>query len=143
MIVLGTFYVQTTTLDSAAILAGSVMGLLSATVLFINAFPDYKADKSAGRHTLVIMLGYENAVKIFPFFFAAAYSLVVVAVLLGLANVYALATLASLPLAVKASMQARKADLERNELVPAMASTVMYSRVTGFILAASFLLRFT
>ena len=139
MIVLGTFYVQTATLDPAAILIGTVIGLLSATVLFINAFPDYRADKSAGRRTLVIILGKTSAAKIFPLFFAAAYGMIVAAVLLGLANYYALATLVSLPLSVKASIQARKVDLEHNVMVPAMASTVMYSRVTGFILAASFL----
>jgi 1,4-dihydroxy-2-naphthoate octaprenyltransferase len=139
MIVLGTFYVQTASIDPAALLVGTVIGLLSATVLFINAFPDFGADKSAGRRTLVIVLGKRRAGRIFPFFFAVAYALIVAGVLAGFANIYALASLASLPLAVKASIQARKADLEQVEMVPAMASTVAYSRVTGFILAASFL----
>jgi 1,4-dihydroxy-2-naphthoate octaprenyltransferase len=139
MIVLGAFYVQTMAIDPAAILVGTVIGLLSATVLFINAFPDYGADKSAGRRTLVIMLGKRNAARIFPLFFAAAYALIAAGILVGYANIYALASFASIPLAVKASRQAQKADLEQSGLVPAMASTVTYSRVTGVILAASFL----
>lgn len=140
MIVLGTFYVQTTTIDPAAALIGIIVGLLSATVLFINAFPDYAADKSGGRRTLVIVLGRRNAARVFPLFFIAAYGMIVVSVLVGYATVYAMISLGSFPLALRALMQVRGKNVEVNDLVPAMASTVMYSRVTGFLLAFSFLL---
>jgi 1,4-dihydroxy-2-naphthoate octaprenyltransferase len=140
MIVLGTFYVQTTTLDPAAALIGIIIGLLSATVLFINAFPDYAADKSGGRRTLVIVLGRRNAARVFPLFFIAAYGMIVASVLVGYAAIYALIGLGSFPLALRALMQVRGKNVEVNDMVPAMASTVMYSRVTGFLLAFSFLL---
>ncbi|HLG36929.1 MAG TPA: prenyltransferase [Nitrososphaera sp.] len=140
MIVLGTFYVQTTTIDPAAALIGIIVGLLSATVLFLNAFPDYAADKSGGRRTLVIVLGRKNAARVFPFFFIAVYGMIVASVLLGYATIYALISLGSFPLALKALMQLQGKNTEANDLVPAMASTVMYSRVTGFLLAFSFLL---
>src|SRR3712207_7346185 len=48
-------YVQNAMLDLAALYGGAIVGLLSATVLFINSFPDYEADKSKGRRTLVII----------------------------------------------------------------------------------------
>ena len=140
MIVLGTFYVQTTTLDPAAAQIGIIVGLLSATVLFINAFPDYAADKSGGRRTLVIVLGRRNATRVFPLFFIAAYGLIVASVLVGYATIYTLISLGSFPLALRALMQLRGKNVEANDLVPAMASTVTYSRVTGFLLAFSFLL---
>jgi 1,4-dihydroxy-2-naphthoate octaprenyltransferase len=140
MIVLGTFYVQTGTLDVSPALAGAAIGLLSATVLYLNAFPDYSADKSAGRRTLVILIGIENATKILPLFFIAAYGMIVGFVLLGFANVYALASLVSAPFAVKAYTQLHRNNEELSSIVPAMASTVMYSRVTGLIFALSFLL---
>jgi 1,4-dihydroxy-2-naphthoate polyprenyltransferase len=140
MIVLGTFYVQTTTIDPAAALIGIIVGLLSSTVLFINAFPDYAADKSGGRRTLVIVLGRRNAARVFPLFFFAAYGMIVASVLVGYATVYALISLGSFPLALKALMQLRGKNVEVNDMVPAMASTVTYSRVTGFLLAFSFLL---
>lgn len=140
MIVLGTFYVQTTTVDPAVALIGIIVGLLSATVLFINAFPDYAADKSGGRRTLVIVLGRRNAARVFPLFFIAAYGMIVASILVGYATVYALISLGSFPIALRALMQVRGKNVEVNDLVPAMASTVMYSRVTGFLLAFSFLL---
>lgn len=140
MIVLGTYYVQTTSIDPAAVLIGGIVGLLSATVLFVNSFPDYSADKAGGRRTLVIMLGRTVAVRIFPLFFIAAYSLIVVAVVVGYANIYALLSLGSFPLALRASAQLRTRNVDIDDLEPAMATTVMYSRVTGFLLALSFLL---
>ena len=140
MIVLGTYYVQAAVLDVAAALAGTVIGLLSATVLYVNAFPDYAADKSGGRRTLVIILGKQNAAGILPLFFVAAYGIIITVVLMGYANVYALASLVSAPLAVKASLQLHRNNEELNNVVAAMALTVMYSRVTGSIFALSFLL---
>ena len=139
MIVLGTYYVQAVTLDVAAALAGTIIGLLSATVLYVNAFPDYAADKSGGRHTLVIILGKKNAAGLLPLFFVAAYGIIITVVLTGYANVHALASLLSAPLAVKASLQLRRSHEELSNVVAVMASTVMYSRVTGFIFALSFL----
>ena len=140
MIVLGTFYVQTATVDPAAVLVGSIIGLLSATVLFVNSFPDYSADKSGGRRTLVIILGRKVAARILPIFFTSAYALIVVAVVVGYPNIYALLSLGSLPLALRATLQLCTRKLEANDLEPAMSSTVMYSRVTGILLALSFLL---
>jgi 1,4-dihydroxy-2-naphthoate octaprenyltransferase len=61
MIVVGSLYVQNATLEPAAIYGGAIVGILSATVLFINSFPDYEADKSKGRRTLVIILGRKVA----------------------------------------------------------------------------------
>jgi len=139
MIVIGTFYVQIGLIDSAAVFAGVIVGLLSATVLFINSFPDYEADKSKGRRTLVILLGKKASTKVFPAFVVAAYAIVVAGIFLGFTKVYSVATIASIPFAVKAIFLLRKNYESVDSLVPAMASAVTYSRVTGLILAISFL----
>ena len=78
MIVLGTLYVQNAVLEPTALYVGAIVGILSATVLFINSFPDYEADRSKGRRTLVIMLGRKTASAIFPIFIIAAYALIAV-----------------------------------------------------------------
>ena len=57
MIVLGTFFIQSSTITIDSIFAGIVVGVLSSIVLFITSFPDYEADKSKGRKTLVISVG--------------------------------------------------------------------------------------
>ncbi len=139
MIVLGTFYVQTALIDHAAVFVGVIVGLLSATVLFVNSFPDHDADKSKGRRTLVILMGKSRAASAFPLFVIAAYALIVAGIFFGFTKIYSLASFVSLPLAVKAIIAVRKDHENIASLVPAMSSTVTYSRVTGFVLAASLL----
>jgi 1,4-dihydroxy-2-naphthoate octaprenyltransferase len=137
MIVLGTFYVQAGTLDMAAGYVGAIVGLLSATVLFINSFPDYEADRSKGRRTLVIVMGKKAASTAFPVFVIVAYAMIVAGIFLGFTKIYSLAALASLPFAAKAIMLLHKDHENAEKMVPAMASTVTYSRITGFLLAIS------
>lgn len=139
MIVLGTFYVQTMTLHPAAVYVGVIAGLLSATVLFVNSFPDFEADRSKGRRTLVILIGKNTGAKAFPLFIAAAYALIAIGIMLGYTKIYSLAAFASIPFAAKAITSLRKESENLQGLVPAMGSTVMYSRITGFVLAASLL----
>ena len=140
MIVLGSLYVQNAMLDLAALYGGAIVGLLSATVLFINSFPDYEADKSKGRRTLVIIFGRKAASNIFPMFIIAAYALIAAGIFFGLTKVYSLITFVSMPLAIKSALALRKDPESIDNIVPAMASTVTYSRITGFMLAMSYIL---
>jgi 1,4-dihydroxy-2-naphthoate octaprenyltransferase len=139
MIVLGTFFVQTGAIDSAAVYVGIIVGLLSATVLFVNSFPDFDADKSKGRKTLVILMGRDKAAFTFPFFIIVAYALIFAGILFGFTKVYSLASLLSLPFALKAMIAMRKDNKTTKGLIPAMSAVVTYSRITGFVLAVSLL----
>lgn len=140
MIVLGSLYVQNATLEPAAMYGGAIVGLLSATVLFINSFPDSEADKSKGRRTLVIILGRKVASTTFPMFIIAAYALIAGGIFFGLTKVYCLICFVSMPLAIKSALSLRKDPQSIDNIVPAMASTVTYSRITGFLLALSYIL---
>ena len=140
MIVLGTLYVQNAVLEPTALYVGTIVGILSATVLFINSFPDYEADRSKGRRTLVIMLGRKTASAIFPIFIIAAYALIAVGIFLGFTKIYSLICFASIPFAIKSVLQLRKEPESTEKIVPEMASAVTYSRITGFLLAMSFIL---
>ena len=140
MIVLGTLYVQNAVLEPTALYVGTIVGILSATVLFINSFPDYEADRSKGRRTLVIMLGRKTASAIFPILIIAAYALIAVGIFLGFTKIYSLICFASIPFAIKSVLQLRKEPENTEKIVPAMASAVTYSRITGFLLAMSFIL---
>jgi 1,4-dihydroxy-2-naphthoate octaprenyltransferase len=139
MIVLGTFYVQTGAVDGAALYVGAIIGILSATVLFVNSFPDYEADKSKGRRTLVILAGKHNASLAFPLFIVAAYALIVAGILLGFTKIYSLAAFAGVPFSIKSILLLRKNYETVEKMVPAMASAVSFSRLTGFLLAISLL----
>jgi 1,4-dihydroxy-2-naphthoate polyprenyltransferase len=140
MIVLGTFYVQSAVIEPAALYVGAIVGILSATVLFVNSFPDFEADRSKGRRTLVILIGKKSAAAAFPVFIIAAYAMIVAGIFLGFTKIYSLIGLASIPFAAKSIMSLRKDHEGVDKLMPAMSSAVTYSRITGFLLALSLIL---
>ena len=61
LVVCGAYLVQTGYLNGILIHLSGVLGLLVAGFLWINQFPDYRADKAAGKRNLVVRLGRERA----------------------------------------------------------------------------------
>lgn len=61
LVVIGTYLVQTATITAAVIHASIVLGLLVMAFLWINEFPDYRADKACGKNNLVVRLGLQRA----------------------------------------------------------------------------------
>ena len=57
LIVIGSDYVQRGTFDFLPLAAGLGFALLVANVLYINQFPDIRADALAGKRTVVVRLG--------------------------------------------------------------------------------------
>ncbi len=137
LIVVGAFYVQTSSIGAGVVYVGIITGILSASVLFVNSFPDYQADRSRGRRTLVIMLGRQRAVKIFPWIILSTYFLIIAGVFLGYLKIYSLGSLLSVPFAVSAIKRFGKSYQDVDKLVSVMGATVAYSRVTGIVLAVS------
>jgi 1,4-dihydroxy-2-naphthoate octaprenyltransferase len=137
MIVLGTFYVQTSIITLDAIYNSVIIGLLSSTVLFINAFPDHDADKGKGRKTLVIILGKENASRFFILFPTLIYSLIIIGIIMQITPVYAISTFIALPLAISAMKRLSK---NRDADLYVMNNIVKFSRFVGILLLISFIL---
>ena len=73
LVVCGTYFVQTDNLNPALIHCSMVLGLLVAAFLWINEFPDYAADKAAGKNNLVVRLGCEAATFVYVAIIVAAY----------------------------------------------------------------------
>ena len=56
LIVVGTFYVQNSSITLESVVLGIIIGLLSSLVLFVNSIPDIVPDRQMGRKTLAIMI---------------------------------------------------------------------------------------
>ena len=140
VIVLGTYFIQTSEITTASIMGGIFVGVLSSLVLFITSFPDYDADKSKGRKTLVIFLGKQKAVSMFWVFPIVAYSILLSGVIFEIFPVFSLITLAVIPLVIKSGIRLRKNFDKIQELVPAMTSTITFSRIAGTLFVIGFLL---
>ncbi|MGI0018428.1 MAG: prenyltransferase [Nitrosotalea sp.] len=140
MIVLGTYFVQSSHITLEPVIAGIVSGVLSSTVLFVNSFPDFDADKKHGRKTLVILLGKQRAAAVVWIFPAIIYGMIVISIILGIFPVVTIITLATIPLAIRSGRSLKEKYNEIQELVPVMQGFVTYSRITGALFVAAFLI---
>jgi 1,4-dihydroxy-2-naphthoate octaprenyltransferase len=138
LIVIGTVYVQIGALEPAALYNGIIIGLLSAVVLLVNSFPDYDADRSKGRRTLVIILGKQRASKIFPLLILIPYVLIMAGIVSSYTTVLSGLCFLSIPFAVRAISDLKNSNIWVSKLERAMASTVIYSRLIGSLLAISY-----
>ena len=140
MIVIGTFFIQSGQITMESILAGIVVGVLSSMVLFIASFPDHDADKSKGRKSLVISVGKRKAAKLFWIFPIISYSAILGGVSVGLFPEFSLISFLSIPLMIKSGRGLQKNYDSVDDLVPFMSSTLMFSRLTGILFVAGFLI---
>lgn len=142
LIVLGAFYVQTAALRVEPLALGLVLGILSASVLFMNEFPDYDADKLSGRRNLVVRIGLSRASKMYRFFPILAYIVITSLSFAGLFPITALLAYFAVPYFVKACiMIAKTVPYHRvDELIPAMANSAKAARIAGVFLVFSYIL---
>ena len=139
MIVMGTYFVQTSQITEQSVLAGIVIGVLSSLVLFITSFPDHDADKAKGRKTLVISLGKQKACTILWIFPAITYGITIIAVVFEIFPVFCLIILSTVPLIIKSGQKLKQNYDKLTNLIPVMSSTLYFSRITGVLLVVGFL----
>jgi 1,4-dihydroxy-2-naphthoate octaprenyltransferase len=139
MIVIGTYFVQTTDISEQAVLGGIVIGTLSSLILFITSFPDHDADKAKGRKTLVISLGKERACSILWVFPVVIYGITVIAVCFEVFPIFCLLILLTIPLIIRSGLKLKQNYDKIINLIPVMSSTLYFSRITGVLLIVGFL----
>ncbi|MGI0040411.1 MAG: prenyltransferase [Nitrosopumilaceae archaeon] len=143
MIVLGTYFVQSSEIVTEPVLGGIVLGVLSSMVLFVNSFPDFDADKASGRRTLVILLGKKRAASIIWIFPSIAYGVIIAGTVSQILPIFSLITLFTIPFLIKSGQKLKQNFDDIEKLVSVMSSCVLYSRITGVLLVLSFLFSIT
>ena len=138
MIVIGSSYVQSGIIDNSVVFLGIIIGLLSSIVLFIASIPDYTADKSKGRRTLIIIFGKDRGIRIYPLLIGSIYFLLGIGIILGYLPFYSIITFISLPFAIK-SIKLLFKDYENIEnVIKAVSNTIKFSRIIGFGIILSY-----
>ncbi|MBI5791536.1 MAG: prenyltransferase [Rhodocyclales bacterium] len=135
LVVVGSDFVQRRGFDFSPVAAGLGFALLVANVLYINQFPDVKADAGAGKNTMVVRLGVESARWGYALIALLAYGWPLLMVLLG--RLPLLALLALLPLVASvAAARVLWANAGRPEqLAPALKLTILSASAHGLLLA--------
>ena len=142
LIIIGTYYIQSQSIDDFTILAGIVVGVLSSLVLFVTSIPDHDVDKEKGRRTLIIIFGKANAVKTFLIFPILAYGNIIYGVVSGLFPIYRLIVLLAKPFLIMAILHLKDLEKSENILLSSMTNTLYFSRIAGALFVISFLIGF-
>jgi 1,4-dihydroxy-2-naphthoate polyprenyltransferase len=143
--ILGLYFVQTGKYDWVVLAASIPSGILVHNLLLLNEFPDVEADRKGGRKTTPVVFGMEAAGRFFRIATIAVYvwigGCVLVTVVTGsvVMPVYSLLSFLTLPLAVKA-MKGSREYLDRDKLVPALGSNVMFILATQVLLGMAYIL---
>lgn len=141
LMTLGSFYVQHPYLLIEPIIVSLPVAILITSVLYINEFPDVRADEAAGKRTLVVRLGVRGASRGYVILMLATYAMVVVPYLLGFVPYPILLGLASVPLAVVGSRTVLVHYDSPLGLMPAYPATILNHLLTGSGISLGYLLQ--
>lgn len=139
LITTGVYTLMTREYSVYPVITGIPYAFLIANVLLINEFPDYEADKKGGKNNLVVRFGKRNSVIIFALFFLFAY-IGFIFLTVYFKNPLLLIPILTLPLAVKAVINAWKNYENITVLIKSNALTVLIYQLTGVLLVFSFLI---
>lgn len=110
---------------------GLPLGWLITAILWINQFPDYDADKKAGKNNLVVRLGLARSRIWYVMLMMAPFlSLVLLVECLGITG-WIYMGLHGLPLAIRASVLAWRRYDDFEGIVPVQRHTILTHMVTG------------
>ncbi len=134
LITAGTYLVQRGSVTPEVILLATPLGLLIAAFLWINEFPDYRADLASGRLNLVVRLGRPKAARVFVAMMMVAAVGLTLLPLAGIPVAVYLGALFLVPAAVASRILLQHAEVTAR-VIPAQAMTllsfVLYSVGSG------------
>jgi 1,4-dihydroxy-2-naphthoate octaprenyltransferase len=135
LVTLGTHYVITGDISLKAFLMGIPQGFFITAVIWINQFPDYEADRRAGKVNLVVRLGPGPARYVYCAIMLAPFLAVILMIAGGASSFLAMFSFIALPPALKAMRIAWKEYLSHQGIVPAQALTIQTLIIHGLLLS--------
>jgi len=136
--VLGAYYVQAQSVGLIAVIAALPLAALVTAILYINEFPDYTADKMAGKNTLVVRLGKENARLIYVFLIGFSFVAIILGVIYHKLPQFSLASLLAIPLGFFAIKTLYAHYDKPTALIPAIKNTIMLHTLLSILLILAF-----
>jgi 1,4-dihydroxy-2-naphthoate octaprenyltransferase len=132
LVTLGAFYVITGRMSGPAFLLGLPLGFLITAVIWINQFPDFAADRAAGKRNLVVRLGLEKARWVYPGLMIGAFVSLLLLAALGM-PAWLLIGFGALPSAVRAIKIFNRSYADPQAVIPAQALTIRTQLIMGVL----------
>jgi 1,4-dihydroxy-2-naphthoate octaprenyltransferase len=137
LIAVGADFVQRGSFSPLPLIAVTGYALLVTNILFINQFPDRKADEAAGKHHWVVRLGPARARWVFLVIAFAAYGWLVGAVVSGFLPWPVLVALLPAIMSLRAGRDLVQHAQNPAQLAPAIQLTIGAASLHGILLAAA------
>jgi 1,4-dihydroxy-2-naphthoate octaprenyltransferase len=135
LVTLGTHYVIAGHLSLTAFLMGIPQGFFITSVIWINQFPDYEADKKAGKANLVVRMGPAPSRYAYCAMMIAAFITIIIMIAGGEVSFLTMFSFIAFPLAFKAMRILWKEYLSHEGIVPAQALTIQTLIAHGLLLS--------
>jgi 1,4-dihydroxy-2-naphthoate octaprenyltransferase len=140
LLVLGSYYVQTGRYSWETLIASLAPGILTSNLLFLNEFPDWRADQKGGRKHFVISLGEKDASYLFVGLLVTSYLCIIVGVLAKMMPVLTLIGLGTLWFGWKAAKGALKYYNDIEKLTPVLGMNVITILGTQALLTVGYVI---
>jgi len=137
LIVVGSDFVQRHGFSFTPVAAGLGFALLVANVLYINQFPDVKADTQAEKRTVVVRLGLRGARWGYALIAGLCYAWVAAMIALGQLPVAAAVSLLPAVASFKAAQNLFACAAAPQQLVPGIKLTILAASLHGLLLAGA------
>jgi 1,4-dihydroxy-2-naphthoate octaprenyltransferase len=137
-VVIGSYFVQTSEINSGIIWASIPPGILTSLLLFLNEFPDAEADRSGGRRHLVIVLGKRVSGIIYSVALMSLYLVLLLGVITGELPKTMMVCFLTFPLAVSTSGKVIRHRDTTPQLIPALGMNVIIVLATDFLMTVGY-----
>jgi 1,4-dihydroxy-2-naphthoate polyprenyltransferase len=135
----GSYYVQVEDLDTLPLGLSIAVGFLSTAILVVNNIRDAETDRRAGKMTLAVRMGRNNAIILYRSLVLGAYVVLPIALVAGEASALPLIALLSLPLAFR-PMRAVTNRTDGPSLNAALAATGLLLAAYSVLVSAGLLI---
>ena len=137
LIAVGADFVQRGSFSPLPLIAATGYALLVTNILYINQFPDRKADETAGKRHWVVRLGAERARWGYGLIAIAAYGFVLGAIVSGVLPWLALVALLPATLSARAARDLLRHAESPGQLAAAIQMTIAAATLHGLLLAVA------
>jgi 1,4-dihydroxy-2-naphthoate octaprenyltransferase len=135
----GSYYVQVESLDALPLGLSIAIGFLATAILVVNNVRDLETDRRAGKMTLAVRMGRENAVTLYKLLVIGAFVVLPIALIAGESSLLPLIGLLAFPLAIK-PMRVMSERTDGPALNQALAATGALLGVYSLLVTAGLLI---
>lgn len=139
LLVLGSYYLQTSRLDWTPLTVSLVPGTLILSLALLNEIPDYYQDMLVGKKNIVARLGRRKGANVYAAAILSSYILPAFLAPAGLFPLQSLSILSTLPLALWSINRLMRNHDEPAKLLPAVNLTAFIYLVSNALLAISYI----